>query len=110
MPIICRRTHKKKNKKKDDEFYVLNSEKFIVKEIKGNMITIKDDDREITFDKVLFHKYFYLGFCITLHSSQGETFTDKYTIYDWNSYCFDKRARYVGLSRATSVKNIQIVC
>jgi hypothetical protein len=109
MPIICRRTHKKKNKKKDDKFYVLNSEKFIVKKIEGNIITIKDEEREITFDKNIFHKYFFLGFCITLHSSQGETFVKKYTIYDWNSYCFDKRARYVGLSRATSIKNIQIV-
>jgi len=107
MPVICKRTHKKKNKKKDDEFYVLNSEKFIIEKINGDSITIKDDFREITFDKCIFHKYFYLGFCITLHSSQGETFKQKYTIYDSNNYFFNERAMYVALSRATEIKNIQ---
>jgi ATP-dependent exoDNAse (exonuclease V) alpha subunit len=108
MPVICHKTHQKKNKKVDENLFVLNSERFKVKEIKKDVI-ILDGEREIEIHKDLFHKYFYLGFCITLHSSQGETFKGRYTIYDWDSYCFDDRAKYVGLSRGITKNNIQIV-
>jgi hypothetical protein len=53
-----------------------------------------------------FHQYFYLGFCLTIHASQGETFTEKYTIHDWYRLC--DRAKYVALSRGSSIHNIQI--
>ena len=53
-----------------------------------------------------FNKYFYLAYCITVHASQGETFKEPYTIYDWGKMC--KRAKYVALSRGTKLENIQI--
>ena len=101
MPVIAHTTDKKLN--------VLNFQKFIVKQIKDNKIILNDDNDEVIVDINKFHKYFYLGFCITIHASQGETFTQPYTIYDWGFKHFCNKAKYVALSRATSIKNIQIV-
>jgi hypothetical protein len=109
IPAGCHKTRNDKNKKKAFNGF-LNSERFEVQRIDGDIITLVGcGDREVQIKATEFHKYFYIGFCITVHTSQGETIKEKYTIYDWNSYCFDVRARYVGLSRATSVNNIQIV-
>ena len=51
---------------------------------------------------------FYLGFYITIHALQGETALLPYTIHDWRHPWFCERARYVALSRGTSIHNIQI--
>ena len=100
MPIIAHTTNKKLN--------ILNSEKFIIEAINDKEIEISDENRKFKVDLKLFHKLFYLGFCITIHASQGETFKQKYTIYDWNFEHFCSRAKYVALSRASDLSNIQI--
>ena len=100
MPVIAHITDKKLD--------ILNSETFVVKSIDSKNITVCDDDRIVKVSIENFHKYFYLGFCITIYASQGETFDNKYTIYDWNFSHFCKKAKYVALSRATNIKNIQI--
>ena len=100
MPIIAHTTNKKLN--------ILNSEKFIIETINDKEIEIKDENRTLKVDLKHFHKLFYLGFCITIHASQGETFKQKYTIYDWNFEYFCERAKYVALSRASDLSNIQI--
>jgi DNA replication protein DnaC len=100
MPIIAHTTNKKLN--------ILNSEKFIIETINDKEIEISDENRKVKVDLKLFHKLFYLGFCITIHASQGETFKEKYTIYDWGFEHFCSRAKYVALSRASDLSNIQI--
>jgi len=100
MPVIAHKTNKKLS--------IMKSQRFIVSSITDDIIKIKDDDREIEIELKNFNKLFYIGFCITLHSSQGETFNEPYTIYDWNNFYFDNIARYVALSRATCIENIQI--
>ena len=99
-PIVCFKTSKKMD--------ILNSERFTVESWSEETIVITDGDREVEFKVSQFHQYFYLAFCLTVHSSQGETFTERYTIYDWSFFHFEERARYVALSRATDIKNIQI--
>ena len=66
------------------------------------------DNEEIAFDIQDFKKMFYPAYCITVHVSQGCTFDKPYTIYDWSHSHMDKSAKYVALSRATSIDNIQI--
>ena len=61
-----------------------------------------------TFKAHEFKNIFYPAYCITAHVSQGATFKDKYTIHDWNHPRMDLTAKYVSLSRATSINNIQI--
>jgi len=100
MPIIAR-----VNSKSLD---VVNNEMFVIKKINDDLITISNEmkkDIEIPTDK--FNKLFYLAFCITIHKSQGATFENKYTIFEWNKQ--NKKMKYVALSRATDEKNIQIV-
>ena len=102
MPVIAHTTNKKMD--------ILNSEKFVVKSIIQDKIIVIEDEREIKINVSQFNSLFYLGFCITIHASQGETFNETYTIYDWNFSHFCERAKYVALSRATHKDNIQIIC
>ena len=44
-------------------------------------------------------KHFQLGYCMTVHCSQGSTFDFDYSIYEWQ--CFTKEMMYVAISRAT---------
>lgn len=101
MPVIAHTTNKKLN--------ILNSEKFIITEIDENTVIMKENEREIKLKLKDFHKFFYLGFCITIHASQGDTFDSKYSIYDWNFIFFCNRAKYVAMSRATNIRHIQII-
>jgi len=104
MPIICHRTNKKMD--------ILNSDRFVISSINEKEIQFTNEllkeqnkpDMKITVQD--FNKYFYLAYCITVHASQGETFNQPYTIYDWKRMC--KRGKYVALSRATKLENIQI--
>lgn len=65
-----------------------------------------DNNKEQAMSVSSFCKYFYPAYCITIHSSQGQTFDQPYTIYDWDR--LDTRLKYVALSRSKDIKNIQI--
>jgi DNA replication protein DnaC len=108
MPVVCHTTQNDKKQKLNSNGF-MNSERFEIQVIDETTITlVGDGDREIVINQKDFHKFFYIGFCITVHTSQGETFKGKYTIYDWNFEHFDNKAKYVALSRATAYENIQI--
>ena len=98
MPIIAHTTNKK--------LRFMNAETFVIDKISSETIEIKNELNSVTINTKDFHKFFYLGFCLTIHASQGETFQNKYTIHDWNMLC--EKARYVALSRGTTIGNIQI--
>jgi hypothetical protein len=100
MPVIAHITDKKKT--------ILNMDMFQIKSITDEEIILKDEEREVTIATRDFHKYFYIGFCITVYASQGATFNEKYTIWDWDHPNMCDRAKYVALSRATDIDNIQI--
>ena len=63
----------------------------------------------VIFNISEFHKFFRPAYCRTLHSAQGETIKEKYTIYDWNHRRSDDRSKYIALSRGISIHDIQIV-
>ena len=94
--------------KTDKEQDILNSQTFEITKVTSNTFTYKSEDKTYTLPTSSFHKFFYLGFCITIHASQGETYFDKYTIYDWNVECVCNKAKYVAMSRGTNMNNIQI--
>ena len=94
MPIIAHTTNKVMN--------ILNSQTFNIIDINTENFTIINDDVKVKIPITEFHKYFYIGFCITIHASQGETYTSKYTIHDWNFTRFCDRAKYVAMSRGTN--------
>lgn len=104
MPIICHRTNKK--------IEILNSDRFVITSINNktieftNELRIEKEQDPIRLELKDFNKYFYLAYCITVHASQGETFKEPYTIYDWSR--MSKKGKYVALSRGTEKDNIQI--
>ena len=103
MPIIARINSK--------PLEIANNETFIIKSFtKDNQQVIIQSDatqKEIKINLNDFQKLFYVAFCITVHKSQGATFNHPYTIHQWN--LFDKRLKYVALSRATKKEYINIV-
>jgi ATP-dependent exoDNAse (exonuclease V) alpha subunit len=102
MPIVAYRNIQKE--------HIFNSEVYTIESIDTNAktFTFKVEDEVKTYQVDQFKNTFYPGFCITAHVSQGCTFNSKYTIWDWNHPRMDDTAKYVALSRATSIKNIQI--
>jgi hypothetical protein len=62
----------------------------------------------VTIPRGEFQTHFRVAFCITYYQSQGSTFKDRYTIYDWGAFHVAGRARYVALSRATTRDGVQI--
>jgi hypothetical protein len=99
---------------------IANNEQFIVKKIKeGEIIltneksVINDAGEVISEKKTIavpderFHKLFVNAFCITLHKSQGQTIKAPYCIHEFEKYT--RRMKFVAVSRATILENINIV-
>ena len=99
MPVIARKNSKELN--------IFNNETFTIKAIKQKVIVVIDEGKEQEVPIPEFTKMFNVAFCITTHKSQGATFDEPYTIHEFEQ--FDKRLKYVALSRATDINLINIV-
>ena len=77
-----------------------------VKTIEGDNITlVNEEGNELTYTKDTILSDFQSGYCITIHKSQGETYKDEYTIWDWRKLAMDKslqgrKLRYTAQSRS----------
>ena len=102
MPIV--------SYKNNDKLKIYNSEMFTIDKIdkEAKTFTVIHKEEELTFQASEFKFNFYPAFCITVHVSQGCSFNEPYTIWDWSFKAMDKSAKYVALSRATKYENIQI--
>ena len=92
-PIICKINNQNLN--------IVNNETFTINKIKNEIILISNEEKELEIDIKDFQSIFYVAYCITIHSSQGETFNESYTIHDWEK--LDKRLRYVALTRSSNL-------
>ncbi len=100
MPIIARI-----NKKSLD---IANNECFTIDKINDDEIIISNEMKGLlAIPLEQFITTFNLAFCITIHKSQGATFNQKYTIYEWSDRMTDK-LKYVAISRSSDINNIQI--
>ena len=99
MPLISRL-----NRKSLD---IVNNETFIVQNIKTDCIIIKNEMKSVSVPIQDINRTFNIGFCITVHKSQGDTFDKAYAIYEWKK--MDRRLRYVALTRSTDINNISIM-
>jgi len=105
LPLISRINNAK--------YDIVNNERFIVQSVnsKTKMITIgydieeNSDSIQIPLDDV--NKLFYPAYCVTVHRSQGVTINKPYTIHEWSK--FNWKLKYVSLTRATSIHNINII-
>ena len=102
LPIVAYKNMQKEN--------IFNSEVYHIESIDMNDKTFSFmvGDELKTMKAHEFKNMFYPAYCITAHVSQGCTFDTPYTIHDWNHPRMDITAKYVALSRATNIKNIQI--
>ncbi len=103
-PMIARISKVDDKLAKNDMYYIT--------EIDDENITLKnDEDNELTYTTDTLLTAFQSGYCITIHKSQGETYDDDYTIWDWRAMACDKTAfgrklRYVAQSRSTNPEKL----
>ena len=100
MPVISKLNSK--------EIGIVNNERFEITNISkvNNKITMKNDHKEIIIDNDKFQKLFRVAYCTTIHSVQGMSIGESYTLHEWEKY--DQRLKYVALSRARSNDLINI--
>lgn len=102
-PVIAYKTDKNKA-------YV-NSEIFTVSHYDKEYIYLyslrNNDIHAIDIPISEFNNIFLLGYCMTVHKSQGSTIKQSFNIYDWKK--MDKELRYTALSRAKSINQIGII-
>ena len=100
VPIIC--------KVNNEEMGFINNQRFKIKKIGGLTITIKDEKgnkKEINHND--FQKYFLVAYGCTVHSAQGMSIDEPYTIFQWDR--MDQRLKYVALSRSREHSYIHIM-
>ena len=83
-----------------------NNDQFIVQKVSTDLIILTDGHATMEIETADFTRCFNLSYCITTHSSQGETFDRPYTIYQFDM--MDARLRYVSLSRSTKKEYINM--
>ena len=87
---------------------LINNQRFVIDKIGPLQMTIQDDlgnTRDIYNND--FQKYFLVAYATTIHSAQGLSIGENYTIHEWDR--LDERLKYVSLSRARNYENIHIM-
>jgi hypothetical protein len=97
MPVIARITTK--------DFS--NNDQFTMQNVAADIIILTDGHATMKIETADFTRLFNLRYCITCHSSQGETFDQPYTIYEF--YQMHARLKYVSLSRSTKKEYINMI-
>ena len=102
VPLIARKSMKERQ--------VAKNEIWEVKSV-GEEIVLIFDDREESFTQEEIKKYWLSAYCITIHKSQGDTYKDEYTIWDWGSISkrkskYYKRLRYTAVSRSVDYERL----
>lgn len=105
LPLVSSMSVKDNNIVKGDEFKVIdvNEKKFTIKSFDGRIYEFNPNE---------IHKYFYVNYATTIHTSQGSTYKEDVYVWDWHKIKKSKDARklgYTALSRTTSFDKIFIV-
>ena len=103
MPIIARMT--------SDEYNIMNNEMFMIKKVSEEWITMTSSENDsiacMSIPTSEFTKHFSIGFAITIHCAQGQSYNHPYTIHEFSR--LDNRLRYVALSRSTKRDFINVI-
>lgn len=92
------------------DYGVAKNEMWNIIRFDDDNIVLEYEDRELELSREEVYKNFYSGYAITIHKSQGDTYEDKYTIWDWLRLSkreesgirnrFNRKLRYVAQSRS----------
>jgi hypothetical protein len=102
--IVCRKYHKARG-------ITLNTNyTYKIKSFKKGMCKIEDETNKIEYDisNTLLNSHFILEYCRTIDSMQGTSIGEKFTIFDLNLSYVSKNHIWVAITRARSLKDIQI--
>ena len=104
VPVICDVTN--------TEIDIVKNEMMEISEIDNETVSfLRERDGvidTITDDIEKFHKRYLLGYCVTIHKSQGDTIQGRLNIYDWNYVKKYERVAYTAVTRSTALKNIYV--
>jgi ATP-dependent exoDNAse (exonuclease V) alpha subunit len=71
-----------------------------------NMTMTNEQGKNLIIKNNEFQKLFRVAYCTTIHSVQGMSIGEFYTLHEWHKY--DQRLKYVALSRARQNKFIKV--
>lgn len=87
--------------------FVANGNMFSVNTFDEKMIKIVNEvGEEVSVKTEEFVYMFYPAYCLTVHSCQGQTIDEEYTLYEYKRY--SDRMLYVALSRTTNLNLIKL--
>lgn len=89
------------------KYDIANGEEFVVDSYNKVIVVLKSNDLVKKVALADIGNYFYPAYCLTVHMSQGSTFTGAYTIYEWDK--MNDKLKYVALSRSTKKEHINFV-
>jgi hypothetical protein len=84
-----------------------NSEELEIKTWTDNTLTLVNDEKKIIDIDIKYTTIFKPAFAMTVHKSQGSTFTRPYSIYEYKT--MKHRMLYVAITRANIKKTCQIL-
>ena len=73
----------------------------------GSM-SVQEYTHRITVPKAVLQQWFELGYCITIHSAQGRTFTEPFTVWEVGHPYIDLRVLYTAVGRAQRLDQIHL--
>jgi len=124
VPLIARKSMKEREVAKNEIWevsYVGTKDKMIEEHKKfgleggcdgvSPMVCLKYKDREEWFSHEDIRKKWLSAYCITIHKSQGDTYRDEYTIWDWDRISKRrdlqaKKLRYTAVSRSVDYERL----
>ena len=96
------------SKVNNEDIGIFNNQRFKIVKIGTFTITFEDDFKKLLKINIPdFQKFFLVAYGCTVHSAQGMSIGEPYTIHEWNR--LDKRLNYVALSRSRDIKYIHIM-
>ena len=100
LPLVCKKTFS--NNKEE----LKNNELFTVINFDSKTIEIQSKRLTTTIKHDLF-KHFQMGYCITTHCSQSDTFDFEYSIYEYRY--MESRMIYTAITRAKKLSQVNLV-
>jgi hypothetical protein len=128
LPLQCQETLRnpswvvKDAKPKNRKPYIANNERFEVTKVargmvnlegvrkvvttRGSEVIISEEARKVTCPLKQLQRYFRLGYATTVHSSQGATISEPFTIWEWER--MSRQLRYTAVGRAKSLDQVNL--
>jgi len=102
LKLLCAIFHKR------DKNNISRNFEFIITKVDDKHITIKDEliDQEYIYKYKDIDKYFSFTYTNTVHSSQGLTIHDAYTIYNWQEPHVTVKWFWVAITRSSDLNKV----